>query len=151
MKIPVNKNMDEYKDDFFKGLTLRQTAAAALTLVVGIGVFFLCNAIGIPQELSLYLAMPLAFAVGASGFLEIYGMPPLQYIRKRLRVMRHPLYVSVPDAVWELYQQDAKTPLKKRKENVRRQEAILLESKEEIQQRMQFYEELFQDRRGVDA
>lgn len=152
MKIPVNKNIDEYKDDFFKGLTLRQTAAAALTLAVGIGVFFVCDIIlGIPQGIALYLAMPLAFVTGASGFLEIYGMTPLQYIRKRLRIMRNPLYVSIPDAVWELYQQDAKTPLKKRKENVRRQEPILLESEEEIQQRMQFYEELFKDRKGVDA
>lgn len=150
MKIPVNKNIDEYKDDFFKGLTLRQTVSAALTLAVGIGVFFLCSAIGIPQGISLYLAMPLAFLTGASGFLKIYGMTPPQYIRKRLRIMRHPLYVSVPDAVWEPYRQDAQTPLKKKKENVRRQEPILLASEEEIQQRMQFYDELFQDREGGD-
>lgn len=151
MKIPVNKNIDEYKDDFFKGLTLRQTVSAAITLAVGIGVFFLCSAIGIPQGISLYLAMPLAFVTGASGFLEIYGMTPLRYIRKRLRIMRHPLYISVPDAVWELHRQDAQTPPKKRKENIRSQEPILLESEEEIEQRMQFYEELFKDREGVDA
>ena len=29
MQIPVNKDLDSYKDDFFKGLTLKQTASDA--------------------------------------------------------------------------------------------------------------------------
>ena len=30
MKIPVNKNIDIYKDDFFKGLSMRECLCAGL-------------------------------------------------------------------------------------------------------------------------
>lgn len=153
MKIPVNKNIDEYKDDFFKGLTLRQTVAAASTLVVGIGGFFLVHLLfGIPQSISLYIVMPLAFAVGASGFLEIHGMSPYQYISKKIRITREPLYRSNSDAIWETYLQDRENKLKKRTAESKKPEKLLLESEEEIQQRMKFYDEIFEkDRKGENV
>ena len=35
MLIPVNQNIDEYKDDFYKGLTLRQSVISLITIAVG--------------------------------------------------------------------------------------------------------------------
>ena len=146
MKIPVNKNIDEYKDDFFKGLTLRQTVVAASTLAVGIGGFFLVHLIfGIPQSISLYIVMPLAFAVGASGSLKIHGMSPYQYISKKMRITREPLYRSNPDAIWETYLQDRENQLKKKTAESKKPGKILLENEEEIQQRMKFYDEIFKE------
>ena len=45
MKIPVNKNIDVYKDDFFKGLSMRECLCALLTLVSGTAVFFLSDSL----------------------------------------------------------------------------------------------------------
>ena len=36
MLIPVNQNIDEYKDDFYKGLTLRQSVISLVTVAVGV-------------------------------------------------------------------------------------------------------------------
>ena len=58
MKIPVNKNIDVYKDDFFKGLSMRECLCALLTLVSGTAVFFLSDSLlRLPQEVSLYLSL----------------------------------------------------------------------------------------------
>ena len=39
MKVQVNQNIDSYKDDFFKGLTFRQTAVSVIGVSVGAGIF----------------------------------------------------------------------------------------------------------------
>lgn len=78
MKIPVNKNIDVYKDDFFKGLSMRECLCALLTLVSGTAVFFLSDSLlRLPQEVSLYCALPVSFLCAASGFLKISGCPRL--------------------------------------------------------------------------
>ena len=43
MMIPVNQDIDSYKDDFFKGLTMRQTLFAVAAVIVsgGLLAFFL--------------------------------------------------------------------------------------------------------------
>ncbi|MCD8154396.1 MAG: PrgI family protein [Clostridiales bacterium] len=93
MQIPVNKDIDDYKDDFFKGMTLRQTTMCVLTLAVGIGCYFLCNSVlGLPQTVSLYLVFPVALPFAAAGFLKIDGMPPLEYLKRRREVTQTPLY-----------------------------------------------------------
>ena len=59
MQIPVNKNIDNYKDDFFKGLTMKQTLFAGLTLAVGVGVFVILNMVlHVYATLAIYLAVP---------------------------------------------------------------------------------------------
>ena len=45
MKIPVNKNIDVYKDDFFKGLSMRECLCALLTVASGTAVFFLSDSL----------------------------------------------------------------------------------------------------------
>ncbi|MCD7957413.1 MAG: PrgI family protein [Lachnospiraceae bacterium] len=93
MQIPVNKDIDDYKDDFFKGMTLRQTTMCVLTLAVGIGCYFLCNSVlGLPQTISLYLVFPVALPFAAAGFLKIDGMPPLEYLKRRREVTQTALY-----------------------------------------------------------
>lgn len=97
MQIPVNKNIDEYKDDFYKGLTLKQTFISVLTVAVGTGAFlFFFGVCHIPQEAAIYLALPVAFPVAASGFLKIYGMSPVMYFRLKHRTKQRPLFLFRP-------------------------------------------------------
>ena len=41
MKVQVNQDIDSYKDDFFKGLTFRQTAVSVIGVAVGAGIFLI--------------------------------------------------------------------------------------------------------------
>ena len=135
MKVAVNKNIDDYKDDFFKGLTFYQTVMSVLALVSGTAVFFICfGMFGIPQSVSLYLALPAAFIFAASGFLKIDGMAPITYLKKRLYCIRNPLYVSVPDVLADLEERDKNTTEKERKIK-----GGLLETEEELEKRMEEY------------
>lgn len=97
MQIPVNKNMDEYKDDFFKGLTFKQTMICVAALGTGISVFlFFYLGMGIGQNLSVYLTLPVVFPIAASGFLKIGGMAPREYFRKKKAVKEMPVYFYSP-------------------------------------------------------
>ena len=97
MQIPVNKNLDEYKDDFYKGLTLRQTVLSILTIIAGTGAFLLFHSVcGINQTLSLYLAFPTALPFAASGFLKIHGMSLQEYFKRKRSVTEQPLYRYEP-------------------------------------------------------
>ena len=54
MLIPVNQNIDEYKDDFYKGLTLRQSVISLVTVAVGVLVYLaLTGLFHLPQSLAL--------------------------------------------------------------------------------------------------
>ena len=97
MQIPVNKNLDDYKDDVFKGLTLRQAAMAALTVASGILGFAIGHfLLGLPQEASLYCAFPLAFPVAAAGFGRIRGLSIPEYIKRKQAIRRAPVYTYRP-------------------------------------------------------
>lgn len=84
MNIPINKNIDNYKDDFFKGLTMRQSIYSIATLVVGAGAFFVSGTVaGLPQMVSIYITMLFAIPTAVVGFVEIHGMTALEYIKKK--------------------------------------------------------------------
>ena len=86
MQIPVNKDLDSFKDDFFKGLTLKQTALSIVSVAAGTGTFLLSSYVfHLSQSVSFYLALPVVLPIAASGFLKIQGMTPVQYLQKLIR------------------------------------------------------------------
>ena len=102
MLIPVNQNIDEYKDDFYKGLTLRQSVISLITVAVGAGVYLaLTVLLKLPQSLALYLTLPVVFPIAAYGFLKIHGMNIAEYIRKRGAVKERNAYSFVPQMLMD--------------------------------------------------
>ena len=100
MLIPVNKDLDSYRDDFFKGLTLKQTAVCIVSVAAGTGTFLAADVLlGLPQTVSFYLALPVILPLAASGFLKIHGMTPLSYLLKRRAAMKRQMYRFLPDAL----------------------------------------------------
>lgn len=98
MQIPVNKNIDSYKDDFFKGLSFRETLYSFLTLVMGTAAFFLCYLIlKLPQTISLYIALPAAMPFAMAGFGKIHGLPIGEYLKLKRQAKRKPEYVYKPE------------------------------------------------------
>ena len=97
MLVPVNQNIDDYKDDFYKGLTLRQSVISIVTVAVGVLVYLVFTGVlYLPQSLSLYMTLPVVFPIAAYGFLKIHGMNIAEYVRKRGAVMEHSSYPFIP-------------------------------------------------------
>jgi len=107
--IPVNQNIDDYKDDFYKGLTLRQSVISLITVAVGAVVYLaLTGLLHLPQSLSLYMTLPVVFPIAAYGFLKIHGMNIAEYVRKRGMVKEHSSYSFIPQMLAE--GSDERTP-----------------------------------------
>ena len=102
MLIPVNQNIDDYKDDFYKGLTLRQSVISLITVAVGVVVYLaLTGLFHLPQSLSLYMTLPVVFPIAAYGFLKIHGMNIAEYIRKSGAVKERSSYEFIPQMLME--------------------------------------------------
>ena len=100
MQIPVNKDLDSFKDDFFKGLTLKQTAISIVSVAAGTGTFLAASyGLHLPQSMSFYLALPVVLPIAASGFLRIHGMTPLEYFKRRRGAIRRDIYCFVPELI----------------------------------------------------
>lgn len=107
MQIPVNKNIDHYKDDFFKGMTMRQAIFGIATVTAGAAAFlFFYIYLELPAMVSVYLMLPIAMPVAAVGFLKIDGKSPGDYLKKRRRTVRTPLYRFVPVMLMEQADQE---------------------------------------------
>ncbi|WP_373216221.1 PrgI family protein [Ruminococcus sp. 5_1_39BFAA] len=140
MQIPVNKNLDEYKDDFYKGLTLKQTVLSVLTVVVGTGMFLLLHSIcGIGQTAALYLAVLAALPFAASGFLKVHGMALPEYFRRKREVTGQVIYRFEPVLIEAQEEWGQDFPEKRR---TGKEKHPVLESREEMTARMRvIYEE----------
>lgn len=123
MQIPVNKNIDQYKDDFFKGMTMRQSVFGIATVTAGSVVFlFFYLYLKLPVMPSVYLMLPVALPVAIAGFLRIDGKTPGEYLKLRGKTVKTPLYRYSPIMLQEpgpeeLIQKDRKPKRMKDKGN----------------------------------
>ncbi len=114
MMIQVNENIDEYREDFYKGLTLRQTLFSGGAVAAGAAVFLFLNiVIGLPQSIALYAALPAVFPIAAAGFLKIHGMTLAQYLKARRSVREYPVYYYKP-ALIEMMEKETEAEEKKK-------------------------------------
>ena len=110
MLIPVNQNIDEYKDDFYKGLTLRQSVISLVTVAVGVLVYLaLTGLFQLPQTLALYMTLPVVFPIAAYGFLKIHGMNIAEYLRKSGAVKERSSYSFIPQMLLYGTEEDDQT------------------------------------------
>ena len=117
MQIPVNKDLDSFKDDFFKGLTLKQTALSIVSVAAGTGTFLLGSYVfHLSQSVSFYLALPVVLPIAASGFLRIHGMTPLEYLRRRRGTVSVDTYHFVPELI--MYPEKEEKPKEEKAKNV---------------------------------
>lgn len=117
MQIPVNKDLDSFKDDFFKGLTLKQTALSIVSVAAGTGTFLLGSYVfHLSQSVSFYLALPVVLPIAASGFLRIHGMTPLEYLKRRRGTVSVDTYHFVPELI--MYPEKEEKPKEEKAKNV---------------------------------
>lgn len=103
MMVPVNQNIDEYKDDFFKGLTMRQTMYAIAAVVVsgGLMTFFLLY-LKMNASVAMYITLPIVFPIIAVGFIKIHGMNFRDYMKEKRKVRQKPVFFYEPELVHQL-------------------------------------------------
>ena len=84
MNIPINRNIEEYKQDAWKGLTAKEAIAILVILIVDVGgglaLFFLLH---LNIILAIYLLMPINCLIGLLGFFpsDRLGMSMKDYIK----------------------------------------------------------------------
>lgn len=103
MMVPVNQNIDEYKDDFFKGLTMRQTmyAIAAVAVSGGLMTFFLLY-LKMNASVAMYITLPIVFPIIAVGFIKIHGMNFRDYMKEKRKVRQRPVFFYEPELVYQI-------------------------------------------------
>lgn len=84
MKININKDFEEaYKENFFKGFTMKETFCIALALAIAIGVAaFFTITFSLPINVSIYLGLPFAAPVLIIGFKKFQGLTLVEYIKE---------------------------------------------------------------------
>ena len=101
MMIPVNQDIDSYKDDFFKGLTMRQTLFAVAAVVVsgGLLAFFLIY-LKLNASVAMYLTLPVAIPIIAVVFIRIHGIPLGEYLKRKKKVEQQSSFFYQPEMVF---------------------------------------------------
>ena len=80
MEIKINKEIRDYQESVFMGLSLRQFLFSLLAVGIALGVYFgLRNVIG--QETVSWLCVVGAFPFAVLGFVRYHGMPAEQFIK----------------------------------------------------------------------
>ncbi len=78
MEENINKEINDYKETIFFGLTLHQFIAAVLSIGTAVGVYFLCK-VTIGEEIASWLCVFAAAPIAASGFFKYNGMNLWQF------------------------------------------------------------------------
>ena len=80
MEIKINKEIRDYQESVFMGLSLRQFLFSILAVGIALGVYFgLKNVIG--QETVSWLCIVGAFPFAILGFVKYHGMQAEQFIK----------------------------------------------------------------------
>lgn len=94
MQIEINENIEEQKDDFWRGFTLKQTISmVALGIVVGGGSLILYFIYHVPIEVATYIILPIGAIIAIVGFWPANraGFTFVEMMKARKRVRYQPI------------------------------------------------------------
>ena len=84
MEIKINKEIRDYQESVFMGLSLRQFLFSLLAVGVAVGTYFGLRGV-LGTETVSWLCVAAAFPFAALGFVRYHGMPAEQFIRAYIR------------------------------------------------------------------
>ena len=83
----INPDVIAFKDDFFKGLSLRECFYGGSAIAVGVGLILLLHFYCKWNiNAAITIAMPLIGLIGLCGFYHKNDMTLIQYIREMIRI-----------------------------------------------------------------
>ena len=90
----INPDVAAFKDDFFKGLSLRECVFGGIALLAGAGGIFLLHFyFGVGINTAITLCMPVIGIIGLCGFYQKNGMTLVQLVRSSIRLIFQKPYV----------------------------------------------------------
>ena len=97
MNTPINQDFDKYKEDFYKGLSKRETKYGAMALFSGILIMFLMMfVLHVNSLLATFVSMPIITLLGMNGFYTKNGMSFTELVKRKME-LRKGIEVSVRD------------------------------------------------------
>jgi len=85
----INPDVAAFKDDFFKGLSLRECLYGGGALFVGVGGILLLNFyVGMNINAAITICMPLIGVIGLCGFYHKNSMTLMEIIKSVIRLIR---------------------------------------------------------------
>ncbi|MEF9920365.1 MAG: PrgI family protein [Erysipelotrichaceae bacterium] len=84
MEVKINKEIRNYTESIFFGLSLRQCFFSVIAILVAVGIYFLCNE-KMGLEVTTWLCMFGAFPFAALGFITYQGMTAEKIIKTAWR------------------------------------------------------------------
>ena len=131
MNTPINQDFDKYKEDFYKGLSKRETKYGAMAFFSGILIMFLMMfVLHANSLLATFVSMPIITLLGMNGFYTKNGMSFTELVKRKMELRKGIDYtiseVSVRDyrirqMEEELRKQRAEEKKDKEKEKWRKQ------------------------------
>ena len=101
MEVKINKEIREYSENLFFGLTMRQFFFSVLGCGAAVAIYFACKDV-CGTEITTWLCILGVFPFGVLGFLRYNGMPAEKvaaaYIRYRFLCPRR--YLCMPQSLY---------------------------------------------------
>ncbi|MFV0362367.1 MAG: PrgI family protein [Suipraeoptans sp.] len=115
MNIQINKDIETYRSEMWKGLTLRQLTFVGAGIVVGsLTMLLVYKYCYVPLEMATYIGLPIIIGIGVFGLAKINDMTLLEYIKERWRLAFLPPLLYTSEEYSRLMIQDTDTKKKKR-------------------------------------
>ena len=90
----INPDVAAFKDDFFKGFSLRECVFGGIALLAGAGGILLLHFyLGVGINTAITLCMPVIGIIGLCGFYQKNGMTLVQLVRSSIRLIFQKPYV----------------------------------------------------------
>lgn len=118
MEIKINKEIRDYQESIFFGLSLRQCAFSLLAAGAAVGLFFGLRDT-VPQSVLGWVCILGAAPFAALGFLKYHGMPAEQLFLAIIRseLLMPERLISEPENIYA----DSLLPIFKQKQKEKRQ------------------------------
>ena len=81
MEVKINKEIRQYKENIFFGLTMRQFVCSALACIVAVGIYFITKPIFNNTGTVSWLCMAGAVPFALLGFLKYNGMTAEKFLK----------------------------------------------------------------------
>ena len=89
MNTPINQDFDKYKEDFYKGLSKRETKYGAMALFSGILIMFLMMfVLHANSLLATFVSMPIITLLGMNGFYTKNGMSFTERVKRKMELRK---------------------------------------------------------------
>lgn len=87
LNIQINKDIESYNSDVWKGLSGRQIVYGLLTMLIGGGIIIVCTELAaFSLSAAVYMAVPFALPIALQGFVSINHMTMTEIVKRKIQI-----------------------------------------------------------------